>query len=85
MPKYCYKCQECELEFETRHGIREKLYDCESCQHSGTLQRIPQLTNIVKSNQKVGKQKVGSLVKEHIEENKKILKEERKKRVEYNE
>jgi len=33
----------------------------------------------------VGKQKVGSLVKEYIEENKRILKEEKKERIKYNE
>ena len=85
MPKYSYKCKECGFEFETRHGMTERLYDCDNCNNSETLYRIPQLTNIVRSNQEVGKQKVGSLVKDHIEENKKILKEERKKRVEYNE
>jgi predicted nucleic acid-binding Zn ribbon protein len=85
VPKYCYRCKECDLEFETRHGIKERLYDCDNCENSETLQRIPQLTNIIRSNQEVGKQKAGSLVKEYIEENKKLLKEERKQRIEYNE
>ena len=49
-----------------------------------TLTRIPQFTNIVRK-QEQGEKKTGSLVKEYIEENKKILKEERKVRVEYNE
>ncbi len=82
MPKYCYKCQECDLEFETRHGIKEKLYDCKNCNISGSLSRIPQLTRIVKKPT-LEKQKSGSLVKEYIEENKRILDEEKKQRIEY--
>ena len=82
MPKYCYRCKECGHEFEIRHGIRERLYDCENCNNEQSLSRIPQLTNIVRTDE-VGKQKVGSLVKEYIEENKRILKEERKERIKY--
>ena len=84
MPKYCYRCKECEYEFEVRHGMKERLYNCENCNNVESLERIPQLTNIVKTAE-VGKQKAGSLVKEHIEENKKILREEKKKRYDYHE
>ena len=45
--------------------------------------RIPQLTNFVRK-QEVRDKKAGSLVKEYIEENKQILKEERKERIKYN-
>jgi putative FmdB family regulatory protein len=82
VPKYCYKCKECDHEFEVRHGIKEKLYDCKNCDNSESLYRIPQLTRIVKTPD-VGKQKTGSLVKEYIEENKRILEEEKKQRIEY--
>jgi peptide subunit release factor 1 (eRF1) len=82
VPKYTYKCKNCLYEFEVRHGIKERLYDCENCNNSETLERIPQLTNIIRTNQ-VGKQKVGSVVKEFIEENKEILKQEKKMRYDY--
>jgi hypothetical protein len=82
VPKYCYICEECEHEFEIRHGIKEKLFNCENCNNEESLRRIPQLTRIVKSPI-VGKQKPGSLVKEYIEENKKILKQEKKQRIDY--
>ena len=82
MPKYCYKCKECEYEFEVRHGMKEKLYDCENCNNEQSLARIPQLTNIRRTTD-VGKQKVGSLVKEHIEENRRILKEQQAERKNY--
>ena len=64
--------------------MTERLTDCKVCDNQEVLTRIPQLTNIVR-NQEQGEKKTGSLVKEYIEENKRILKEERKVRVEYNE
>tara|TARA_B100000035_G_scaffold182677_1_gene155970 strand:- start:374 stop:568 length:195 start_codon:yes stop_codon:yes gene_type:complete len=64
--------------------MTERLTDCKVCDNEEVLTRIPQLTNIVRK-QEQGERKTGSLVKEYIEENKRILKEERKVRVEYNE
>ena len=84
MPKYCYKCSECENEIEVRHGMSERLEDCEVCDNQGVLIRIPQLTNIVRK-QEQGNKSTGSLTREYIEENKKILKQEKKNRIEYNE
>jgi hypothetical protein len=84
VPKYCYKCPECEGEVEVRHGMTERLEECKLCDYQGVLTRIPQLTNIIRK-QEQGQRETGSLVKEYIEENKQILKEERKVRVEYNE
>ena len=84
MPKYCYKCSECESEIEVRHGMMERLEDCKLCDNQGVLTRIPQLTTIVRK-QEQGERETGSLVKEYIEENKEILREERKTRIEYDE
>ncbi len=84
MPKYCYKCSECESEIEVRHGITERLTDCKVCDNKGVLTRIPQLTNIVRK-QEQSKDKTGSLVKEYIEENKRILNEEKRERIKYDE
>ena len=84
MPKYCYKCPECESEMEVRHGMTERLEECKLCEYQGVLTRIPQLTNIVRKKEQ-DKKETGSLVKEYIEENKRILREEKKVRVEYNE
>ena len=84
MPKYCYKCSECESEIEVRHGMTERLTDCKVCDNQGVLTRIPQLTNIVRK-QEQGEQKAGSLVKDYIRDNKEILKEQKKERNDYNE
>ena len=83
MPKYCYKCTECSGEYEVRHSIAERLEDCKVCNTEGVLIRIPQLTNIIKKEE--SERETGSLVKEYIEENKRILKQERKTRIEYDE
>ena len=84
MPKYCYKCSECENEIVVRHGMTERLEDCKVCGNEGVLTRIPQLTNIVRK-QEQGEREAGSLVKEYIEENKEILRQERTTRIEYDE
>ena len=84
MPKYCYKCSECESEIEVRHGMTERLTDCKVCDNQGVLTRIPQLTNIIRKHEQ-GEQKTGSLVKDYIQENKEILKEQKKERIDYNE
>jgi len=84
VPKYCYKCPECEGEMEVRHGMTERLEECKLCEYQGVLSRIPQITNIIRKQEQSDK-KTGSLVKEYIEENKRILREEKKMRVEYNE
>tara|TARA_R100000030_G_scaffold90168_1_gene74694 strand:- start:152 stop:346 length:195 start_codon:yes stop_codon:yes gene_type:complete len=64
--------------------MTERLTDCKVCDNEGVLTRIPQLTNIVRK-QEQGEKKTGSLVKEYIEENKRILKKERNERIKYNE
>ena len=84
MPKYCYKCSECESEIEVRHGMTERLTDCKVCDNQEVLTRIPQLTNIVRK-QEQGERKTGSLVKDYIQQNKEILKEQKKERIDYNE
>ena len=64
--------------------MTERLTDCKVCEMEEVLTRIPQLTNIVRK-QEQGEKKTGSLTKEYIEENRMILKEEKKQRIEYNE
>ena len=64
--------------------MTERLTDCKVCDNQGVLTRIPQLTNIIRK-QEQGERKTGSLVKDYIEENKEILKEQKKERIDYNE
>ena len=73
MPKYCYRCEECEHQFEIRHSIQDKMHNCSECEEINSLVRIPQL--IVKPVEHVHS-KVGDKVKEFIELNKEALREQ---------
>jgi len=64
--------------------MTERLTDCKVCDNKEVLTRIPQLTNIVRK-QEQGERKTGSLVRDYIQENKEILKEQKKERIDYNE
>ena len=78
MPKYCYRCKNCEYQFEVRHAMRDRLYDCEKCGLPEVLVRIPQLVY----KQSIEPEKTGSLVKEYIEKNREVLKEQKKEALE---
>ena len=80
MPKYVYKCNDCESHFEVYHGMSEDQESCVLC--SGVdLHRVPQMPHIKRQEASSGS-KVGDEVKRAIKENRAILKdgkEERKK------
>lgn len=80
MPRYTYKCLECLETFDVVHGILEDQDTCGLCA-SNKLKRVPQELHIRRKPTTQGG-KVGDEVKRAIEENRAILKEERKKRVE---
>lgn len=86
MPRYTYRCGECEEVFEVNHKMSVKLKDCDLCESLDSLTRVPSstfITTTIKST-KDNKQ-VGDVVKEHIEESKKELRSEqqRLKDIEY--
>jgi len=79
MPKYVYKCKHCDGIFEIVHGMMEEQDNCELCDSTESPIRIPQIPHIktfgTTSPQKLP---VGSVVKEMIQENEKVLKEQKK-------
>ncbi len=86
MPRYTYRCDECEEVFEVNHSMSVKLKDCDLCGGLETLTRVPSTTFITSATTStIDNKKVGDVVKEHIEESKKELKSEqqRLKDVEY--
>jgi len=85
MPKYTYYCDSCKTGFETTHSIKEKLEKCEFCGAYGGPRKLPSISNIFTKNKQRKDKKIGSLVEEHIEENRESLKKEkdRLKKVEY--
>jgi putative FmdB family regulatory protein len=85
MPRYTYRCDECEEVFEVNHSMSIKLKDCELCESVDTLTRVPSSTFITTTIATKDNKKVGDVVKDHIEESKKDLKVEQRrlKDVEY--
>ena len=81
MPRYTYKCLSCEETFDVYHGIFDEQHTCGFCP-STKLKRVPQMPHIQREQVSRG-ERVGEETKRAIEENRAILKEERKKRVEY--
>ena len=73
MPRYIYKCQSCEIEFEVSHSFGETVDICagKDC-NSIEVERVPQFINLAKK-QEVEAQ-VGSIVNQHIEEAKEEVK-----------
>jgi len=85
MPKYCYYCRSCKAEFEVSHSIKEKLEKCEFCDADNALKKLPFISTIITKSNSGKDKKIGSLVEEHIEENREILKKEKErlKKVDY--
>tara|TARA_R100000458_G_C8219357_1_gene204231 strand:- start:158 stop:424 length:267 start_codon:yes stop_codon:yes gene_type:complete len=78
MPKYIYRCTKCEDQFEIYHSMSDKLKDCEFCELTGSLMRVPSFTTKVVNNTKENG-KVGDIVTSHIEDARQQLKKEKEK------
>jgi len=77
MPRYNYHCIDCDEYFEIRHSMTESLENCTICD-SQAFRRIPSIPTYINKINKSDR-KVGSLVEEYIEKNKKSVAEEKKK------
>ena len=80
MPRYRYRCASCDEEKVLFHLFDETpSLDCDSCLSVNSLHKIMG-SSYFKTKETLNKgQAVGQLTKEYIEENKKILEEEKKK------
>lgn len=72
MPLYTYKCEKCEHKFDTIHSITEELHNCENCNGNDTLKKVPQLLTSY-SKQKSERDLAGERVRKAIEDNRKLL------------
>jgi len=77
MPRYVYRCDSCNEEFQIMHSIKDTLSVCKLCGQEGSLTRIPQMT-IGKLKQPAQKRKVGAVVDEYIADANQQLKEYKK-------
>ena len=76
MPKYVYKCNECEEYFEIYHGMNESHDTCAFCS-SENIHRVPQMPFLKRSVEPKGN-KVGDETKAAIEANRDLLKDMKK-------
>ena len=75
MPRYVYRCRQCDHVFTKTHSMSEKLKDCLACEAVDSLFRIPSSTIRKVSKKK----KVGEVVKQHIKDTKEEVKKEKEK------
>ena len=78
MPKYVYKCSECEEYFEIYHGMSENQEGCVYCR-ALSPHSVPQMPFLKPSVESKGG-KVGDETKAAIEANRAILEEAKEKR-----
>jgi putative FmdB family regulatory protein len=77
VPRYNYKCRECEIEFEISHPIYDKLTDCGDCKTNGSLFRMITdfRTSGLETPHKGENNKPGKVVNEFIKNASRELKE----------
>jgi putative FmdB family regulatory protein len=80
MPRYRYRCNECGDEKITFHSYDEKpSLNCGVCLSTNSLQKMVGSLYLKTKKTSPSDQAVGQITKEYIEENKKILEEQKKK------
>ena len=77
MPRYKYRCAECEIFVTVYHGINETLLDCKECSEKQTMTKVLSTPIIIKDKKTNDNNKVGDLTEQYIEENRKILEQQK--------
>ena len=76
MPIYEYACGNCNLRKSFQHSYDEKIESCPAC---GAIEEFKKVLSTFKTKtQSKSSSKVGDLTKEYIEENRKILEDQKK-------
>ena len=76
MPIYCYKCDNCKQTFEVKHGMFFEQERCILCHKEGFLRKV--FPSAAKIDKEKFAKKTGDVVKQHIEEAKQQLVEDKK-------
>ncbi len=85
MPRYSYKCKECDHVLDTMHSYKIVLENCPECGSEKTLEKIiNNFTTTIQGgsrshNVNINAPEIGSVVKEKIEDFKNELKQEKKR------
>ena len=79
MPRYRYLCGICDRTTDAIHAYKETLVDCEKCDSKESLKKILSTPyyGIKKASPQFDK-KPGDITKKYIEENREILKQQKK-------
>ena len=79
MPRYAYKCEACQSEFEITHGMFFEQEQCIKCKRSGFLSKIFDFAIDIKNKEEPrASPRPGKVVDEFIREAKKDLKTQKK-------
>ncbi len=73
MPNYVYECRECGEVFEVFHSMSKEMTDCDICNTKNALNKIPEVPIYLKNKT------AGKVVKEHIEDAKRQIREDKEK------
>ena len=76
MPKYIYKCSSCDVVLGFYHTMSESVSDCTQCGAKDSLIKKPSFFNL--NRQEEENKKIGSVVKESIQDFKEDLDTQRK-------
>ena len=80
MPIYSYRCKKCGGTITAQIGLDEEPTSCSDvslCDEGGEVEKLLSRPNIKKSIQVSGNREAGELTKEFIEENRKVLNQEK--------
>ena len=72
MPNYVYECSSCKEVVEIFHSMSYEKTDCDICGSENTLNKIPEVPIYTK------KTNAGNVVRQHIEEAKRQIREDKK-------
>jgi putative FmdB family regulatory protein len=78
MPTYNYFCEKCDAYFEIEHSMTSVVEECVTCE-SPSFIRVPSIPIYMQNNKPASEKKVGDVVKEYIEKNKKSVREEKRR------
>ena len=75
MPIYLYACEDCDGEWKESHSMTEEIEECQWCKSTNIYRKPSFISNTLKRESK--KQKVGSHVREFIEDSKRELNQQK--------
>jgi len=75
MPIYDYQCEDCKKQFKIMHSMSEECTECGYCLSSNVTRVVADVVNHIDESKY--KSKAGDLVKSHIEEARKEIREQK--------